>query len=159
MEAYRQQKIRRLPSYAAYISRRLFHRMFLQLMPFLPSYASHHTRNFFHLMLAYTHAASSILCLPILMPPLPSYASHHTRNFFHFMLPLTYAVSSMATVIFDFDSTLITCETLEEVLKEKIADPERMQQIKEITEQGMSGKVEFPLFARKPVAHGYSVKA
>ncbi len=52
-------------------------------------------------------------------------------------------MTPMATVIFDFDSTLITCETLEEVLKEKIADPERMQQIKEITEQGMSGKMSF----------------
>lgn len=49
----------------------------------------------------------------------------------------------MATVIFDFDSTLITCESLEEILKEKGLDAEILKRIKEITAQGMSGKISF----------------
>lgn len=49
----------------------------------------------------------------------------------------------MATVIFDFDSTLITCESLEEVLKTKGLPQKQLQQIKEITSLGMSGKISF----------------
>lgn len=50
---------------------------------------------------------------------------------------------NMATVIFDFDSTLISCESLEEVLKSKNLDSKILQQIKDITAQGMSGKISF----------------
>ena len=49
----------------------------------------------------------------------------------------------MATVIFDFDSTLITCESLEHVLESKKLDEKAMQQIREITNQGMSGAISF----------------
>lgn len=48
---------------------------------------------------------------------------------------------SMATVIFDFDSTLITCESLEEIVK--IAAPDKLQEIRKITNQGMSGEIDF----------------
>lgn len=50
----------------------------------------------------------------------------------------------MPTVIFDFDSTLISCESLEVILEEKIQDqPEQINKIHEITELGMSGKCAF----------------
>lgn len=49
----------------------------------------------------------------------------------------------MATVIFDFDSTLITCESLEVILSKKHLSPEIMQEIKDITDQGMSGTITF----------------
>lgn len=49
----------------------------------------------------------------------------------------------MPTVIFDADSTLLTCESLEEVLRAKNIDPQRMQQIQAITAQGMSGEISF----------------
>lgn len=49
----------------------------------------------------------------------------------------------MATVVFDFDSTLITCESLEEIYREKQVASEVLDQIKEITAQGMSGTISF----------------
>lgn len=49
----------------------------------------------------------------------------------------------MATVIFDFDSTLITCESLEVILSKKKLSNEMMDQIREITNQGMSGTITF----------------
>ena len=49
----------------------------------------------------------------------------------------------MATVIFDFDSTLISCESLELILKEKLHDPHLRNQIHAITEKGMSGECSF----------------
>lgn len=48
----------------------------------------------------------------------------------------------MPTVIFDLDSTLFACETLEKILIEK-ADEKTQQQIKRITEQGMAGEIKF----------------
>lgn len=49
----------------------------------------------------------------------------------------------MATVIFDFDSTLISCESLEEIVKTKKIKAERLKQIQEITSKGMSGEIDF----------------
>lgn len=50
----------------------------------------------------------------------------------------------MATIFFDFDSTLIKIETLERILEDKLKDqPEKKEKIKEITEAGMRGKISF----------------
>ena len=50
----------------------------------------------------------------------------------------------MATVIFDFDSTVISCESLEEILAAQLAEkPQEMARLKELTEQGMSGNMTF----------------
>ncbi len=50
----------------------------------------------------------------------------------------------MATVIFDFDSTILRCESLEELIKEKLAgDPEKMEMLHSITNKGMSGECDF----------------
>lgn len=46
----------------------------------------------------------------------------------------------MKTLIFDFDSTLIDCESLEEILKSKGVDPEKFETI---TKEGMEGKIPF----------------
>lgn len=46
----------------------------------------------------------------------------------------------MATVIFDFDSTLINCESLEEILKSKGVSPDKFESI---TKEGMDGKIPF----------------
>ncbi len=54
----------------------------------------------------------------------------------------------MATIIFDFDSTLIDCESLEEILKNRV-DPERLKKIQEITNEGMSGTLDFSLSLEK----------
>jgi HAD superfamily phosphoserine phosphatase-like hydrolase len=48
----------------------------------------------------------------------------------------------MATVIFDLDSTLFNCETLEKILIGK-ADIQTQNRIQQITEQGMSGEIKF----------------
>ena len=49
----------------------------------------------------------------------------------------------MATVIFDFDSTLTSCESLEVILSKKNLTDAMMQQIMETTNQGMSGTMPF----------------
>ena len=50
----------------------------------------------------------------------------------------------MATVIFDFDSTLISRESLEEILGKNLVDqPEKRVKIREITEEGIRGKISF----------------
>lgn len=50
----------------------------------------------------------------------------------------------MATVIFDFDSTLIQKESLEEILAFQLRDnPEGMARIEAITREGMEGKIDF----------------
>jgi len=49
----------------------------------------------------------------------------------------------MPTVIFDFDSTLLSCESLEEMIRSQDVEASTMQQIKEITNQGMAGKISF----------------
>ena len=50
----------------------------------------------------------------------------------------------MATVIFDFDSTLITVESLEKILAEILVDrPEVMSAIEAVTAQGMAGSCTF----------------
>lgn len=55
----------------------------------------------------------------------------------------------MATVIFDFDSTLVACESLEEVLRDKNLDASVMDQIHQITAAGMSNKISFLLSLEK----------
>ena len=50
----------------------------------------------------------------------------------------------MGTVIFDFDSTLISCESLEEILRNKLVNhPEMQNRIGDITAQGMEGRMTF----------------
>lgn len=52
--------------------------------------------------------------------------------------------ASTGSVIFDFDSTLITCESLEVILHHQLkSDPERYQALVELTNQGMSGTMDF----------------
>ena len=50
----------------------------------------------------------------------------------------------MTTVLFDFDSTLITCESLEEILRPLCRRrPEIMGRIEALTDAGMAGKLSF----------------
>lgn len=49
----------------------------------------------------------------------------------------------MATVVFDFDSTLVPVESLEEVLRGSVSDPEMLRWIEEITRRGMEGELDF----------------
>ncbi|MFQ5729860.1 MAG: HAD-IB family phosphatase [Waddliaceae bacterium] len=50
----------------------------------------------------------------------------------------------MPTVIFDFDSTIISCESLEKILEKKLAhQPEVLDRIKQITEEGIRGEIPF----------------
>lgn len=50
----------------------------------------------------------------------------------------------MATVVFDFDSTLIDCESLEEILAQRLAArPELEHEIRAITALGMEGAISF----------------
>ncbi|MDH3223457.1 MAG: haloacid dehalogenase-like hydrolase, partial [Gemmatimonadota bacterium] len=61
----------------------------------------------------------------------------------------------MATLIFDFDSTLVRCETLEELVADQLAgDPSRAERYRAMTEAGMSGGWTFTesLTARLSVA-------
>ncbi len=50
----------------------------------------------------------------------------------------------MATVVFDFDSTLIDCESLEEILAVRLRErPELEQELRAITALGMEGALSF----------------
>lgn len=50
----------------------------------------------------------------------------------------------MPTVIFDFDSTIISCESLEELQREQCRkQPELFKQLCDLTNQGMSGDLPF----------------
>ncbi|MHC4550052.1 MAG: HAD-IB family phosphatase [Planctomycetota bacterium] len=50
----------------------------------------------------------------------------------------------MATIVFDFDSTLVPCESLDELLARALAEqPERVAEIRAITEDGMEGRIPF----------------
>ena len=50
----------------------------------------------------------------------------------------------MSTVVFDFDSTIISCESLEVILENNLrASPEKAERIREITEQGIRGALPF----------------
>ncbi|MBB63730.1 MAG: phosphoserine phosphatase [Waddliaceae bacterium] len=50
----------------------------------------------------------------------------------------------MPTVIFDFDSTLIRCESLEEILRTQLLNrPDDREKIEAITKAGMEGKIDF----------------
>ena len=50
----------------------------------------------------------------------------------------------VGTVIFDFDSTLIQVESMESILFDKLnGDLEKIAKVAEITELGMSGKIDF----------------
>ncbi|MCE5316896.1 MAG: HAD-IB family phosphatase [Parachlamydia sp.] len=48
----------------------------------------------------------------------------------------------MATVVFDFDSTLVTCESMEEMARSKV-DAATLQEVQAITRHGMSGEIDF----------------
>jgi len=51
----------------------------------------------------------------------------------------------VGTVVFDFDSTLIDCESLDELLARVLAgQPERIAEVAAITVAGMEGRLEFP---------------
>jgi len=53
-------------------------------------------------------------------------------------------MAGVPTVIFDFDSTLVACESLEEVLASRLAGrPDLVAQVREITALGMEGKISF----------------
>lgn len=58
----------------------------------------------------------------------------------------------MSTVIFDFDSTLIQCESLEEILAPKLTDPTIDAAIRDITRQGMEGSITFTQSLAKRLA-------
>ncbi|MHC4974210.1 MAG: HAD-IB family phosphatase [Planctomycetota bacterium] len=59
----------------------------------------------------------------------------------------------MATVVFDFDSTLIDCESLDELLARALAgQPERIAEVAEITVAGMEGRLEFHESLRQRLA-------
>jgi phosphoserine phosphatase len=48
------------------------------------------------------------------------------------------------TVSIDFDSTLVACESLEEILKPRLAGrPDLVRRIREITDLGMAGRIPF----------------
>jgi phosphoserine phosphatase len=50
----------------------------------------------------------------------------------------------MASVIFDFDSTLIRVESLEEILRPQLeSHPQRAAEMEEITKRGMEGQIGF----------------
>ncbi len=49
----------------------------------------------------------------------------------------------MATVVFDFDSTLVPVESLEEVLRACDLDEDRLRWVEEITRRGMEGELDF----------------
>jgi D-3-phosphoglycerate dehydrogenase len=48
------------------------------------------------------------------------------------------------TVVVDFDSTLVSCESLEEILRPRLAGrPDLVREIREITDLGMAGEIPF----------------
>ena len=49
----------------------------------------------------------------------------------------------MATVVFDFDSTLVPVESLEEVLRTSVPNSDVLTRIEEITRRGMEGELDF----------------
>lgn len=61
----------------------------------------------------------------------------------------------MGSVIFDFDSTLVSCEGLEEILRPKLdGKPELMEQVETLTKEAMAGRMLFgeALAARLAIA-------
>jgi phosphoserine phosphatase len=55
-----------------------------------------------------------------------------------------YNPNYMATIIFDFDSTLVSCESLEILLSEKLkGDTEKLKMLHSITEKGIDGTIPF----------------
>jgi phosphoserine phosphatase len=50
----------------------------------------------------------------------------------------------MPTVILDFDSTLVACESLEEILRPRLAGrPDLVREVHAVTERGMAGEIPF----------------
>lgn len=50
----------------------------------------------------------------------------------------------MPTLIFDFDSTLISCESLEEMLRPKLEEnPKKWEELQQITREAMAGRLAF----------------
>lgn len=65
-------------------------------------------------------------------------------HLFNFFQTKFYDIGrDMATVILDFDSTLISCESLEEILMIKHPNETQVKEMKNLTAQGMSGKITF----------------
>ena len=67
----------------------------------------------------------------------------------------------MATVIFDFDSTLIRVESLEEILRPQLeARPHLATAMEEITQRGMEGQISFrdSLEQRLAIARAFVLK-
>jgi len=59
----------------------------------------------------------------------------------------------VGSIIFDFDSTLVPCETLEELCKEALADdPEGRRELERITAAGMDGSMSFEQSLRSRLA-------
>ncbi len=59
----------------------------------------------------------------------------------------------MGTIVFDFDSTLISDESLELILQQQLIEtPEKYQQLKQLTDQGMAGKISFASSLKKRLA-------
>ena len=59
----------------------------------------------------------------------------------------------MTTIIFDFDSTLINCESLAKILERKLANNIELQEkIEKITTDGLNGKITFGESLRKRLA-------
>jgi len=59
----------------------------------------------------------------------------------------------VATVVFDFDSTLVRCESLEEILAAGLVGrPDLAEKIRAITELGMVGKIPFGESLRRRLA-------
>lgn len=57
----------------------------------------------------------------------------------------------MATFVFDVDSTILNCESLEIILEKRLL-PAQKKQIQTITELGLRGKIPFPESLRKRLA-------
>jgi len=53
-------------------------------------------------------------------------------------------MSAVPTVILDFDSTLVACESLEEILRPRLVGrPDLVREVRAITERGMAGEIPF----------------
>jgi phosphoserine phosphatase len=59
----------------------------------------------------------------------------------------------MPTIVFDFDSTIISCESLEIILERRARkNPQVQNEIKQITESGIRGKISFSESLQKRLA-------
>jgi phosphoserine phosphatase len=64
------------------------------------------------------------------------------------------------TVVFDFDSTLVACESLEEILRPRLAGrPDLVRQIRAVTDAGMAGTIPFAESLRRRLAIAQPTRA